>query len=140
MRVLADTNIFISYLLSPRKDSFVTLLLEKIAEGKVTLLLPEALLSEIDKTIRRKPKLLEVITETVLESFLTLLQAISEEIPLITQEIPTVTRDPKDDYLIAYAVIGKADYLISVDKDLLVLGEVEGVKMVHSGEFRQVLK
>ena len=31
---------------------------------------------------------------------------------------------PKDDYLPAYALVGQADYLVTGDKDLLVLQEL----------------
>lgn len=140
MRVLVDANLFIAYLLKPTDDSFINLLLNTVGEGSITLLMPGALLHEIEQTIRRKPHLNKRITETQLQTFTGLLQAISEEIPLIAEAIPRLTRDEKDDYLIAYAVVGQADYLISGDKDLLVLGKVQGVTIVDSGEFRQVLR
>ncbi len=140
MRVLADTNIYISYLLSPHQDSFVLLLFDKIANGEITLLVSTPLLDEIEVTVKRKPYLLKRIREKELARFIHLLKIVSEEIPFITTEIPVATRDPKDDYLIAYAILGKADYLVTVDKDLLVLGQVGKVKMVHSGEFREILK
>lgn len=140
MRVLVDANLFIAYLLKPTDDSFINLLLNTVGEGSITLLMPGALLHEIEQTIRHKPHLNKRITETQLQTFTGLLQAISEEIPLIAEAIPRLTRDEKDDYLIAYAVVGQADYLISGDKDLLVLGKVQGVTIVDSGEFRQVLR
>ena len=49
--------------------------------------------------------------------------------------MPSVTRDRKDDYLLAYAVVGRADYLVTGDRDLLVLGEVEGVRIVSPAGF-----
>lgn len=139
MRVLVDTNLFIAYLLKPRTDSFISILLDAVAEGTVVLLFPEALLDEIGHTIRRKPHLIQRITEARLTRFLLLLQSVGEQIPLITEKIPPITRDPKDDYLIAYAVVGQADYLISGDKDLLVLEKVGAVTIIHSGQFRQIL-
>ena len=115
MRILADTNIYISYLLSPHQDSFILLLLDKIANDEITLLVSAPLLDEIEATIKRKPYLLKNISEQELMRFIQLLKRISEEIPLITTKIPVATRDPKDDYLIAYAILGKADYLVTVD-------------------------
>ena len=47
--------------------------------------------------------------------------------------------DTKDDYLIAYAVVGQTADLISEDKDLLDLGKVGLVSMVSSGQFREIL-
>ena len=140
MRVLVDTNLFIAYLLKPAPDHFVALLLDKTGEGLITLLAPAALLLEIGETIKRKPHLLNLITAARLERFLQLLQTICEEIPPLEEPIPTMTRDPKDDYLLAYALVGKADYLISGDKDLLDLPPLPPLKIANSGQFRMVLR
>lgn len=140
MRVLADTNLFIAYLLKPREDSFVALLMDAVAGGTITLLAPAALLDEINRTVRRKPSLIRLITKKRLERFLFLLKSVSEEIPPITETIPRITRDPKDDYLIVYAVVGEADCLVTGDKDLLVLKKIQTVSIVHAGEFRQILR
>jgi putative PIN family toxin of toxin-antitoxin system len=127
-------------LLTPHQDSFVLLLFDKIATGEITLLVSAPLLDEIEVTVKRKPYLLKKIGEKELVRFIHLLKGVSEEIPFITTKIPIATRDPKDDFLIAYAVLGKADYLVTVDKDLLVLGQVGNVKIAHSGEFRVIIK
>lgn len=140
MRVLIDTNLFIAYLLKPDENSFIPLILDAVVEGSITLLVPESLLAEIDTTIQQKPYLNQKISRSERKSFLHLLQSISEEIALITETIPRITRDEKDDYLIAYAVVGRADYLISGDKDLLVLEQVQQVAVVTSAQFRQVLR
>ncbi len=140
MRVLIDTNLFIAYLLKPHEDHIIALTLDAAAAGQVTLLTPEALLAEIGRTVRRKPQLLQIITAAQLDRFLALLQAICEEIPRITESIPAVMRDPKDDYLLAYAVVGQANYLVSGDKDLLELPSLPHVTIVDSGQFRQMLR
>lgn len=139
MRVLVDTHLFIAYLLKPHQEHFTALLLNAAATGQITLLMPETLLQEIGQTVRRKPNLIQVISETQLDRFLLLLQAVCEEIPRITETLPAVTRHPKDDYLLAYALVGEADYLLSGDKDLLELPLIPQVKIVSSGEFRQIL-
>ena len=55
------------------------------------------------------------------EAFARLVAREAEIAPRIEAPIPAVTRDPEDDYLIAYALVGRADYLVSGDKDLLVM-------------------
>ncbi len=140
MRVLVDVNLYIAYLLKPHEDSFIMFLLEAVWEEQVTLLVPEMMLQELEETVRNKPRLLNVISEERLARLLSLLRLFGEKIPLITEDIPPVTRDPKDDYLVAYAVIGQVDYLISGDNDLLVLRKVGSVSIVASGQFRQILR
>lgn len=65
------------------------------------------------------------------------LSEVSEIVPRITTEIPAVTRDPKDDYLLAYALVGQVDYLVTGDRDLLVLGQVEHTKIVTARDFAE---
>jgi putative PIN family toxin of toxin-antitoxin system len=50
-------------------------------------------------------------------------------------QLPGVTRDPKDDAVVACASEGKADYIVSGDQDLLVLGEYEGTRVVTPRQF-----
>ncbi|MFQ5436287.1 MAG: putative toxin-antitoxin system toxin component, PIN family, partial [Anaerolineae bacterium] len=95
---------------------------------------------EIERTILKKPRLHQVITAARLQRFLALLAVLCEEIPVIEAAIPPITRDPKDDYLIAYAVVGRADYLVSGDNDLLVLQQAGQVQIVTSAQFRQILR
>ena len=54
-------------------------------------------------------------------------------------QLPGVTRDPKDDPLVACAVEGAADYLVSGDRDLLDLGETENIRMVTPRQFLEIL-
>ncbi len=51
-----------------------------------------------------------------------------------------VMRDLKDDYLLAYALVGEADYLVTGDKDLLELqGPITGLEILTSAQFIDVL-
>ena len=140
MRVLLDTNIFISYLLNRRAASPITQIVEAGILGEFTLLLPEALLEEFSKIIPDKPYLTARITTSEMKQFAAILSTHSEMIPMITEPIPVVTGDPKDDYLLVYAVVGEADYLVTGDEDLLVLQRVQGVHICRPREFvEQVL-
>lgn len=53
--------------------------------------------------------------------------------------LPGVTRDPKDDAILACAVEGEADFVVSGDKDLLVLGVYEGIQVVAPRRFLEIL-
>lgn len=46
-----------------------------------------------------------------------------------------VCRDPDDDNILAVALSGKCDFIITGDKDLLVLEAYEGVKILSPREF-----
>jgi putative PIN family toxin of toxin-antitoxin system len=51
------------------------------------------------------------------------------------QDIPAVSRDPKDDKVLATALAGRADYLVTEDNDLLVLGAHHGIPIVTASQF-----
>ena len=139
MRVLIDTNVFISYLLTPHHTGSVSVIFDALAHWRFDLLLPQDLLAEIQQTVQNKKSLSQRIPEATLDEFMNLLRMFGEEIAKITEPIPPITRDPKDDYLIAYAIIGRADYLVTGDKDLLVLGAVDTVSIVTPVEFADLL-
>jgi putative PIN family toxin of toxin-antitoxin system len=48
-------------------------------------------------------------------------------------------RDPKDDIFVATAIAGRADFIVSEDKDLLDLEEVSGIPIVDTCAFIEQL-
>jgi putative PIN family toxin of toxin-antitoxin system len=58
---------------------------------------------------------------------------------VVVAEIPPVSRDPKDDVFLATAAVAGADFLVSEDNDLLVLGTHGGVRIVTAAAFLDVL-
>lgn len=137
MRVLLDANIFISYLLNKQADGPINNIVQAGILGKFTILLPEALLDEFLTKIVNKRYLSKRIKPEEMNLLKATLLANCEEIPKIMGSIPAVTRDPKDDYLLAYAVVGEADYLVTSDDDLLILGQVQGVRIYRPREFSE---
>lgn len=135
MRLLLDTNILVSYLLHADADSPITRIVDACVLGQATLLLPEALFEELTDRLANKPYLRVRIQPEEFAHLVTILHSIGEIIPRIEDPIPAVTRDPKDDYLLAYAVVGQADYLITGDRDLLVLQKVVGVTICAPRDF-----
>ena len=139
MRALFDTNLFISYLLTSQNNRAIQTIFEALDHERFTLLLPEAVTDEILDVVTHRPHLIGKIGRDRLNSFLSLIESLAEIVPHIEQVIPAVGRDPKDDYLLTYAVVGQADYLVSGDKDLLVLGAMAGVKIISTVTFAGIL-
>jgi len=54
-------------------------------------------------------------------------------------QVPALTRDPSDDQVIACAIAAGADYLVTGDDDMLVLGEHEGIRIVTPRQFLDLL-
>ncbi len=55
-------------------------------------------------------------------------------------ETPPFERDPNDAHVLATAVQGGVDYLISADNDLLDLKEYEGIPVLSAYEFVRLLE
>lgn len=139
MKVLLDTNVFISALLTPDTQSPSIEIVKAATEKKFTLLVVEELLDELVKKLIKKPYLRERITAFQAEWLVKILHKFAtQSVTPITEKI-SIARDPKDDYLLAYAVVGKADYLVTGDEDLLVLKKIGKVKIVSPRKFVNVL-
>lgn len=80
----------------------------------------------------------EVIEE--LAAFVEIMRQVGEVVAEIEDEIPAVTRDPKDDYLLAYAVVGETDYLVTGDKDLLVLDSLGSLRINNPTDFAALME
>lgn len=139
LRVLLDANVYFSYLLAPDAPGTIQQLMSAALEGRYTLLLPGELLAEMSETLSRKQALSRRTNPQERQKLLSRFMEIAEKIDTIREEIPTVTRDRKDDYLLAYAVIGQVDYLVTGDMDLLVLDHVGPVHIVRPADFLAVL-
>ncbi len=140
MRVLVDTNVLISFLLNPGEGGAIRSIFYALVEGKFTLLLPERFLDEMANTAQTKPRLAARISAERLNHFTALLRETGESVVEIKSLIPAVVRDPDDDYILAYALVGRADYLVTGDKDLLALSrQVPGLQILTPAQFVNAL-
>lgn len=75
------------------------------------------------------------------EAFLGLLARIGTAIVPYLGPFPALTRDPDDDYLLAYALRDRADFLVSGDLDLLDLADAYALpRIVDAGAFVRALR
>jgi predicted nucleic acid-binding protein len=58
----------------------------------------------------------------------------------LPETIPRICRDPDDDRLIACAVVGGAEVIVSGDQDLCTLQRVGGIAILTATEFLEVLE
>ena len=86
------------------------------------------LVAELAEVLQR-PKILAYIQPQEAQIILETIRRKAELLPPLGT-VPPYTRDPKDDKFVACAIIGNAQYLVSVDEDILVLQQVGSVQMV----------
>jgi putative PIN family toxin of toxin-antitoxin system len=119
-----DTNTVVSALLlrqSVSRQAFD----EARQQGQ--LLLSLETLNELNDVLRRE-KFNRYVSERERLLFLSAFvqEAMLVEVHAVIQE----SRDPKDDKFLVLAVSGQADFIISGDKDLLVLDPFHGIPIV----------
>ena len=130
LRAVFDTNVLISYLLTHRPPIATLIDVHLMREEIVPVTAPE-LLEELDRVLRY-PKLQRYYTEEKRTRFVALLMALSEMVEL-PETIPQICRNPDDDLgmsfipVVACAVAGGADVIVSGGDDLLALGQVGDV-------------
>ncbi len=134
MRAVFDSVIFVRALINPQS---VWGHLAFKADGYVLILSPEIIVEILDVAHRselreRFPQLDDIRLERVISVIE------SAEIVEPTEAI-TVCRDPKDDKFFECAVTAGADYIVSEDRDILDVGEFEGIKTVTADQFLAVL-
>jgi uncharacterized protein len=132
LRVVLDTNVFVSAFLSRNPSSPTQEVLQHWYLGEFVLLVSDALLDEIGEKLLASRISSDRVTE-----FLALLGRLAEWVAVPAEAIrPVVLSDPDDDAVIACAVVGKADYLITYDTDFEMLkGNYKGIKITKAVPF-----
>jgi len=128
MRGVFDNNVLISAALSggvPRQA------FDKLLDNG-TILISVPVLLELAEVLNRE-KFDKYVTRDERMRFMVGFLKVAEMIE--TGETIAVCRDPKDDKLLELATSGNADFLVTGDKDLLVLNPFRGVKIITPREF-----
>ncbi len=126
MRVVFDTNVLISALVF---GGLPRALLIRVFRGEMTLVTSSVLLNE-----------LEEILVVRFAHDASLARTVRAEIELLAEvveapELARVARDRDDDAVLAAAIAGKASAIVTGDRDLLVLVEHEGIRIVTPRDF-----
>lgn len=131
MRLVVDTNVLISALLS--ETSLPAHLIALWRQGKFDLLTSAGQLNELMR-VTRYPKIRARLAPALAGRLINELR----DVAVIVDDRPAVavSPDPNDDYLLAIAVAGAADFLVTGDKrDLLALRLYEGTKIMTVRDF-----
>ena len=135
MQLVLDTNVYVSFLLT--RGETISRLLDAWENEEFAVLVSPALLAEI----RRVLEYPHLKTRIKPEEAQALLDALDADALLMegTLSIARATTDPKDDMVVACAVEGKADYIISGDPHLIKLGRYAETRIVSPAEFVRLL-
>ena len=135
MRVVLDTNILVSRVLSPA--GLAARIFDFLHQGAFEPVVTVEILAEYRETlgyedVRVRHRLSQEEIEAVVRIF----------VPYTVSAAPIapVCRDPDDDMFLACAVAGGADYLVSNDPDLKDLVRYQGIRIISAATFLALLK
>ena len=129
MRVVFDTNVLYSALAA---KGFCEEVLDE-ATGDCVTIWSNPLKQELESLLARRHKI-GPATRVALEAYVDLCEFVEPQ-PLPAR----VCRDKSDDIVLATALAGKADVIVTGDDDLLVLKRFRGIRIVSPRQFLELL-
>jgi putative PIN family toxin of toxin-antitoxin system len=127
-KVILDTNLWISHLISNRLIQLDALLADK----RVRLLFSDQLLEEFI-LVAQRPKFSRYFSTEDIQDLLAVFDSYGEIVEVYSKV--DICRDPKDNFLLALAKDSRADFLITGDNDLLVLKQFEDTQILTFTDF-----
>jgi len=104
--------------------------------SNVILIFSEQNIHEIQVVSQRK-KFTKYFSEDNVKELTTFIRIIGEVFEI--KDCEEICRDPKDDFLLALAKVGRADFLVSGDKDLLEIKNYDKTKVLTMDEFERLI-
>jgi putative PIN family toxin of toxin-antitoxin system len=137
VRAVIDTNVLISGLISAGGPP--SQVVDLWLEGRCTLVTSLYLVEELAHVlsyprIRARLRLQDAEIETLVAALLSEAEIVPGRLSL-----PGVTRDSKDDPVVACAVEGAAEYIVSGDDDLLTLNPYQAIPVVTPRRFVEII-
>jgi len=131
MRVVLDTNIFISAVLGGR----LGIIIDEWKAGKFKLIITDAIAREYLEVINR-PKF-KIPQDEIIAASDYLLQIAEFVTP--EEEILVIIADPTDNKFLEAAIAGKVDYIVSGDNHLLEIVSFREIPIITAREFISLL-
>ena len=131
MRLVVDTNILVSALLAA--SSLPAQLIVLWRAGRFELLTAAKQLDELMR-VTRYPKIRARLAPALAGRLVNDLRGLAVMVEVLPQV--DISPDPDDNYLLALAAAGAADFLVTGDKrDLLGLGIYQGTRIITVRDF-----
>jgi len=134
VRFFLDSNVLVSGVVFEGTERWI--LLATFRRGHSFVISQDVQREALEVTQRKFPRLREEAAEVV-----SLLRV--ETVPRKSYQEPSRgfpgLRDPRDSHVLAAAIVSHCDATVTGDRDLLVLREVEGVKILRPSQARRLI-
>jgi putative PIN family toxin of toxin-antitoxin system len=132
MKIVIDSNVFISSFFwggHPRE------VFERIINGLDELYITDEIIKEI-LSVMNSSKFDTNINE--IEDYIKIIEKYSKKI--ISKNVPeSISRDKDDDKILQCGLDGNVDFIVTGDKDLLVLKEYETIKIIKPKDYLEIV-
>ena len=136
LKIILDTNIIVSLFI--KRSETAKIVFDALKNNGFQLVISEAILKETLEVLSR-PRIRQLTKMSKKEIRQLGLLLLENTLKVKPQIKLAVCRDPFDDKFLECAVAAKADYIVSGDKDLLVLKSFRGTAIIHLAEFMEIL-
>lgn len=132
MKVVIDTNVYVSGILWNGNESrIVDMCMDGILRNHTSI----SILSELERVLSyRKFNLTNEEIDKLVKIYFSFSKLIS-----VKTDIDIKSRAPSDNQILECAIVSEVDYIISGDQDLLVMKEVEGIRIISSRDFLEMI-
>jgi putative PIN family toxin of toxin-antitoxin system len=132
MKIVIDSNVFVSSFFwggHPR-DVF-----ERIINGLDELYITDEIIEEI-ASVMNSSKF--TANNSEIEAYVKIIKKYSKKI--VSKNVPeSISRDKDDDKILQCGLDGNVEYIITGDKDLLVLKEYESIKIIKPKDYLEIV-
>jgi putative PIN family toxin of toxin-antitoxin system len=138
LKVVLDTNIFVSSLLS--KAGSPAMVIDTWRAGQYLLVISPSIISEIKRVVET-PEIRKNygLSHNEIERLILLLEKDAIVVPGLSAVAGAIPKDPADEMFLAAALDAKADLIVSGDRHLLDLGEYKDIPIFTVRQFLEFL-
>lgn len=130
MRVVYDTSVLVTIV---SRRNLILLLQADVMLGKVSMVTSSYILDELERVLTSKLHM----TKQQAKTRANLVSRVADLVR--PKSIIPVSRDIKDDPMLATAITGTAEYLVTLDKDLLILKRHLDIQILRPEDFTKVI-
>ena len=132
MKIVIDSNVFVSSFFwggHPRE------VFERVINGFDELYITDEIIKEITSVMSSSKFYVNSIE---IEDYIKIIEKYSQKIAL--KNVPkSISRDNDDDKILQCGLDGNVDYIVTGDKDLLVLKEYETIKIINPKDYLETV-
>ena len=132
MKIVIDSNIFVSSFFwgGHPKEVF-----ERVINGLDELFITDKIIEEIT-CVMSSSKF--AVNSSEIEDYVRIIEKYSKKI--VSKNISVlISRDQDDDKILQCAIDGGVDFIVTGDKDLLVLNEYESIKIIKPRDYLEIV-